>query len=60
MLQKLNYGAIVGLLIQTIAGIIMGVLVLMGRPVPDVAAWIFFAGTILTLVFTLFVKKKES
>ena len=40
-----------------IAGIIMAVLVIVSKPVPDLVAWIFFTGLIASIVSALFVKK---
>ena len=41
-----------------IAGINMSVLVLAGKPVPDLAAWIFFAGMAIVIVTALFTKRR--
>ena len=46
-----------GLIIMLIAGIIMALLVVVSKPVPDVVAWIFFAGLIISIVSALFVRK---
>ncbi len=46
-----------GLIIMLIAGIIMAVLVIVSKPVPDLVAWIFFTGLIVSIVSALFVKK---
>jgi len=48
----------VGLLIMLIAGIIMAFLVVVSKPVPDLVAWIFFIGLIISIVSALFVRKR--
>ena len=47
----------VGLIIMLIAGFIMALLVVAGKPVPGLVAWIFFVGLVISIVSTLFVKK---
>ena len=46
-----------GLIIMLIAGIIMALLVVVSKPVPDLVAWIFFLGLIISIVSALLVKK---
>ena len=48
----------VGLIIMLIAGFIMAFLVVVSKPVPDLAAWIFFTGLIISIVSALFVRKR--
>ena len=47
----------VGLIIMLIAGIIMALLVVVSKPVPDLVAWIFFVGLVISIVSVLFAKK---
>lgn len=54
-MKQLHKATVAGLLIMVIAGIVMA---LLGKPVPDLAAWIFFAGLAVTLVSALFLKQK--
>ena len=58
MFNKLSSNARIGLIIEAIAGISMGVLVLLDKPIPDLIAWIFFAGLIIVIVPNL-LKSKE-
>ncbi|MDU3490994.1 MAG: hypothetical protein E7F64_08110 [Clostridiales bacterium] len=46
------------MIMQAIAGIGMGVLVLLDKPIPDFLAWVFFAGIFVALVPDLLIKKK--
>ena len=48
----------VGLIIMLIAGIIMAFLVVASKPVPNLIAWIFFFGMILSLVSALFIRSR--
>ncbi len=48
----------IGMIIMIIAGIVMAILVVVSEPVPDLIAWIFFAGLVISIVSTLFVKKR--
>lgn len=48
----------VGMIIMLIAGIIMALLAVAGKPVPDLVAWIFFAGLVISIVSTFLVKKR--
>ena len=48
----------VGMIIMLIAGIIMALLVVVSKPVPDLVAWIFFAGLVISIASTLFTKKR--
>lgn len=47
-----------GLIIMLVAGIIMAFLVVVSRPIPDVVAWIFFTGLIISIASALFVRKR--
>lgn len=47
-----------GLIIMLISGIIMAFLVVVSRPIPDVFAWIFFTGLIISIASALFVRKR--
>jgi hypothetical protein len=47
-----------GLIIMLIAGIIMALLVVVSKPVPNLVAWIFFLGLIISIVSALLVKKR--
>ena len=49
----------IGMIIMIIAGIVMAILVVISEPVPNLAAWIFFAGLVISIASTLFVKKKK-
>ena len=48
----------VGLIIMLIAGIIMALLVVISKPVPNLVAWIFFTGMIISIVSTLFARRR--
>lgn len=45
------------MIIMLIAGIIMALLVVISKPVPDLVAWIFFAGLVISIASTLLAKK---
>ena len=57
-MKRFSKATAVGLIIMLIAGIIMALLVVLSRPVPDLVAWIFFAGLVISVVSALFVKKR--
>ena len=57
-MKKFSNAAKVGLIMMLIAGIIMALLVVVSKPVPDMVAWIFFAGLFLSIASALFVKKR--
>ncbi len=40
----------IGMIIMIIAGIVMAILVVASEPVPDLIAWIFFAGLAISIV----------
>lgn len=56
-MKDFNNATKAGLIIMLIAGIIMALLVVVSKPVPDVVAWIFFAGLIISIASALFVRK---
>ena len=56
-MKEFSNGTKAGLIIMLIAGIIMALLVVLSKPVPDLVAWIFFAGLVITVVSALFVRK---
>ena len=58
MFKKLSSNAKIGLIMEVIAGISMGVLVLLDKPIPDLIAWIFFVGLIIAIVPDLLRLKK--
>lgn len=47
-----------GLIIMLIAGIVMALLVVISKPVPDLVAWIFFIGMAISIASVLFIKKR--
>ena len=57
-MKRFSKATAVGLIIMLIAGIIMALLVVLSRPVPDLVAWIFLAGLVISVVSALFVKKR--
>ena len=58
MFNKLSINAKIGLIMEAIAGISMGILVLLDKPIPDLIAWGFFAGLIIAIVPDLLRSKK--
>ena len=48
----------VGMIIMLIAGIVMAILVVVSEPVPNLVAWIFFAGLVISIASALFAKKR--
>ena len=58
MFNKLSINAKIGLIMEAIAGISMGILVLIDKPIPDLIAWVFFAGLIIAIVPDLLKSKK--
>jgi hypothetical protein len=58
-MKKFNNGAKTGLMIELIAGIVMAIFVLIEKPIPDLVAWIFIAGLIITLISAFIVKKNK-
>ena len=53
MVTKVGFG------IMLTALIVMALLVIMGKPVPDPVAWIFFAGMITSVVSAFHVTKAD-
>lgn len=58
MFKNISITAKIGLIMQAIAGIGMGVLVLIDKPIPDLVAWIFFVGLVIAIVPDLTRTKK--
>ncbi|NLT64808.1 MAG: hypothetical protein GXY01_10210 [Clostridiales bacterium] len=58
-MKKFNNGAKTGLMIELIAGIVMAIFVLIEKPIPDLVAWIFIAGLIITLISAFIVKRNK-
>lgn len=58
MFKNISITAKIGLIMQAIAGIGMGVLVLIDKPIPDLVAWIFFVGLVIAIVPDLMRTKK--
>lgn len=56
-MKHFNKGVKTGLMIELIAGIVMVILVLIESPIPDLVAWVFTVGLIITLVSS-FIKNK--
>ena len=48
----------IGMIIMIIAGIVMAILVVASEPVPDLIAWIFFAGLAISIVSALFARSR--
>ena len=47
-----------GMIIMLIAGTIMALLGVVSKPIPNLVAWIFFVGLVISIASTLFVKKR--
>ena len=58
-MKDFNNGTKNGLAIMLAAGLIMAVLAAVSKPVPNWAAWIFFAGIVITIVSALIAKKAQ-
>ena len=58
MFKNISITAKIRLIMQAIAGIGMGVLVLIDKPIPDLVAWIFFVGLVIAIVPDLMRTKK--
>lgn len=58
-MKNFNKGVRTGLIIELIAGIVMAILVLVENPIPDLVAWIFIVGLIITLVSSFIAKKNK-
>ena len=60
MLKELNNGAKVGLLILAIAGTVAGILILLGKAVPVLFVWTYFAGMAIVFISSLFAKREKN
>lgn len=59
-MKNLSKCTIVGLVIEMIAGIIMAIMVIANTVIPDVIAWIFEVGLVITLVSCVFTLGKRN
>lgn len=59
MFRNLSVTGIIGIIMQAIAGIGMGTLVLLDKPIPDLIAWVFFIGLIVALVPDLLIGERN-
>ena len=57
-MKSLSKAIKVGMIIMLIAGMIMALLIVVGKPVPNLVAWIFFVGLVISIASTLFIKKR--
>ena len=57
-MRDFNKGTKIGMIIMLIAGIVMAILVVVSEPVPNLVAWIFFAGLVISIASALFDKKR--
>jgi len=57
-MKSLSKATKVGMIIMLIAGMIMALLIVVGKPVPNLVAWIFFVGLVISIASTLFIKKR--
>ena len=57
-MRDFNKGTKIGMIIMLIAGIVMAILVVVSEPVPNLVAWIFFAGLVISIASALFAKKR--
>ena len=58
-IKLFSKGTIVGMTVMMVTGIIMALLVLVSKPVPDVIAWIFCAGLVISFVSAIVANKKQ-
>ena len=56
-MKLLSKAAKIGMYIMPAAGAVMAVLVVISKAIPNVVAWIFFVGMVLSLASVLFSKK---
>ena len=56
-MKSFSKATMVGMIIMLIAGIIMALLVVVSKPVPDLVAWLFFVGLVISIASALFFKK---
>lgn len=59
-MKKIGKGELLGIIIETIVGAIMGIMVIANMTIPDVVAWIFGIGCIVTLVSCLNTIRKRN
>ena len=60
MLKELNNGSKAGLLILAVAGMVMGILILLGKAVPEFFVWTYFAGVAIVFISSLFAKRVKN
>lgn len=60
MFKGFNYGMKTGVVIMGIAGIIMTLLVLLGKPVPDLIVWLFCFGMAFILISSFVMRRKKN
>ena len=60
MLKELNNGSKIGLLILAVAGMIVGILILLGKSVPVLFVWTYFAGMAIVFISSLFAKREKN
>lgn len=58
-MKSFNNGVKVGIIMEIISGVTMAILVIMGRMIPNVVAWIFMIGLIITIVSSLYSLKQR-
>ncbi|MCW3491709.1 hypothetical protein [Dethiobacter alkaliphilus] len=51
--MKINRGAKTGIMIEIVAFVIMMLLVLLNKPIPNIVFWIFVLGLVIALAGTL-------
>ena len=56
-MKSFSKATMVGMIIMLIAGIIMALLVVASKPVPNLVAWLFFVGLVISIASALFIKK---
>ena len=57
-MKRFSKATQVGMIIMLIAGLIMVFLVVVSKPVPNLVAWVFFTGLVISIASTLLVKKR--
>ena len=60
MLKELNNGSKAGLIILAVAGTVAGILILLGKAVPEITVWIYFAGMAIVFISSLFAKRAKN
>lgn len=58
-MKGFNNGVKVGIIMEIISGVTMAILVIMGKMIPNVVAWIFMIGLIITIVSSLYSLKQR-